>query len=143
MGLKFNLPSIELQSAVIKAAHSHGLITLAHSLTLDDTLAIPSAGVDAMAHTFSDMPPTRELIEAYKARDKFCIPTLLLHGSLSGEGAPIAASFANDPRAVGKIADPEKANLCERILVGAQTLKVENAYESVRRLKAAGVDILV
>ena len=142
LGQKFNLPSIELQTAVVKAAHDHGLITAAHALTLQDTLAVLEAGVDGLAHTFSDVPPTRELIEAYKANNTFCIPTLAVHGSITGEGGPIAASFANDPRAVGKIADTEKANMCACLHFAAQTCKVENAYESVRQLKAAGIDIL-
>lgn len=142
LGLKFNLPSIELQTAVVKAAHSHGLVTAAHAMSLDDTLAILKVGVDGLTHTFSDEPPTRELIEAYKANNAFCIPTLLVHGSVTGEGAPIAASFAHDPRAIGKIADAEKASMCECMHFGAETCKVENAYESVRQLKAAGIDIL-
>ena len=143
LGQNLNCPSSELEKAIVKAAHSHGLITVAHALTLEDTLAVLEAGVDGLSHTFSDQPPTRELIEAYKARNVFCIPTLLVHGSLTGEGAPIAASFANDPRAVGKIADAEKANMCNCIGFGAHKCKVENAYESVRQLKAAGIDILL
>lgn len=143
MGQNFNLPSIELQTAVIEAAHNHGLITAAHALTLEDTLAILGAGVDGLAHTFVDTPPTPELIQAYKANNSFCIPTLSVHGSLTGEGAPIAASFANDPRAQGKIDDAGIATMCACIHVGAQTCRVENAYESVRQLKAAGIDILL
>ena len=136
------MPSIELQIAIINAAHSHGLITAAHSFTLDDTLAILGAGVDGMAHTFSDQPPTQELIEAYKANNSFLIPTLIIHGSLTGDGAPIAAVFASDPRVQGKIADAEKTSMCKCLEFAKQTGKVENAYESVRQLKAAGIDIL-
>ena len=143
MGQKFNLPSIELQTAVIKAAHKHGLLTAAHALTLEDTLAILGAGVDGLAHTFFDAPPTPELIQAYKVNNAFCIPTLSVHGSVTGEGAPIAASFANDPRAQGKIDDAGIATMCACIHIGAQAGKVENAYESVRQLKAAGIDILL
>lgn len=142
MSQKFALPSIELQTAVIKAAHKHGLMTAAHAMSLEDTLAILGAGVDGLTHTFSDVPPTRELIEAYKNNNSFVIPTLLVHGSITGEGAPVAASFANDPRAVGKISNDDKANMCECLKFAAQTCKVENAYESVRQLKAAGIDVL-
>ena len=142
MGLNFAMPSIELQTAVIKAAHSHGLITAAHSLVLDDTIAILGAGVDGMAHTFCDEPPTQELIEAYKANNSFLIPTLIIHGSLTGDGASIAASFASDPRAQSKIADAEKTIMCKCLEIAKQTGKVEYAYESVRQLKAAGIDIL-
>ena len=142
MGQNFAMPSIELQTAIIKAAHSHGLITAAHSLVLDDTLAILGAGVDGMAHTFCDKPPSQELIEAYKANNSFCIPTLIIHGSLTGEGATVAASFASDPRAQGKIADAEKTTMCKCLEIAKEMGKVENAYESVRQLKAAGIDIL-
>lgn len=142
LGQNFNLLSTELQIVVVKATHGHGLIAVAHALTLEDTPTILESGLDGLTHTFSDTPPTRELIDAYKAQNTFCIPTLLVHGSVTGEGAPITASFANDPRAVGKIADAEKASMCECMHFGAQTCKVENAYESVRRLKAAGIDNL-
>ena len=136
------MPSIELQTAIIKAAHSRGLITAAHSLLLDDTLAILGAGVDGMTHTFSDKPPNQELIEAYKANSSFLIPTLAIHGSLTGEGAPIAASFASDPRAQGRIIDAEKTSMCKCLEIAKGRGRVENAYESVRQLKAAGIDIL-
>ena len=142
MGKKFNMPSIELQTAIVKAAHDRGLITAAHSLALGDTLAVLESGVDGLTHTFSDTPPTPQLTEAYKANNAFLIPTLLVHGSVTGEGAPIAASFANDPRVQGKIADAEKATMCACMHFGAQRCKVENAYQSVRQLKAAGIDIL-
>ena len=142
MGQNFAMPSIELQTAVVKAAHSHGLITAAHSLVLEDSIAILGAGVDGLTHTFSDKPPNEELIEAYKANNSFLIPTLTIHGSMTGDGAPIATSFASDPRAQGKIADAEKTSMCKCLEFAKQTSKVENAYESVRQLKAAGIDIL-
>ena len=142
MGQNFAMPSIELQTAIIKAAHSHGLVTAAHSLVLDDTIAILGAGVDGMAHTFCDEPPNQELIQAYKANNSFLIPTLIVHGSLTGDGASIAASFASDPRAQGKIADAEKTIMCKCLEIAKQTGKTEYAYESVRQLKAAGIDIL-
>ena len=142
LGQKFNLPTVELQTALVTAAHGHGLLAVAHALILEDTLAVLEAGVDGLTHTFSDQPPTRELIEAYQANNTFLIPTLLVHGSVTGEGAAVAASFANDPRAAGKIAEAEKASMCQCMHFGAGRCKVENAYESVRQLKAAGIDIL-
>lgn len=64
--VKPNLPDIKLQEAVIKAAHARGLLTVAHALALDDTIAILKAGVDGLTHNFMDKPPTDELIQAYK-----------------------------------------------------------------------------
>ena len=123
LGQKFNLPSVEMHTAIVKAAHRHRLVTAAHAMSLEDTLAILKTGFDDLTHTFSDEPPTRELVEAYKANNTFYIPTLLIHGSVTGEGEPIAATFANDPRAIAKIADAEKASMSECIYVGAQTCK--------------------
>lgn len=75
LGQKFNLPSIKLQTAVVKATHNHGLVTAAHAMSLEDTLDILQAGVDGLAYTFSVEPPTRELIEAHEANNTFCIPS--------------------------------------------------------------------
>lgn len=65
-----------------------------------------------------------------------------MHSPVIGEGRPVAASFANDLRAIKKIADAEKVSMCEFMHIGAGTCKLENAYESVRQLRAAGIDIL-
>lgn len=66
LSLETELPDIKLQEAVIEAAHARGLVVVAHALAHDDTVAILTAGVDGMTHTFCDKPPTKELIEAYK-----------------------------------------------------------------------------
>lgn len=69
-GQTFNLPSIEFQTAVVKATLGHGLIAVTHAFTLEDTLAILESGLDGLAHTFSDTPPTRELIDVYKPKTR-------------------------------------------------------------------------
>ena len=142
MGQSFNIPSLSLQSAVVKAAHEHGLLAVAHSLSLADTLAILTTGVDGMAHTFADRPPTGELIEAYKKNGAFCVPTLGALASATTEGKTLQRTFVDDPRVVNLIDETQKENMCRCMEFAAKTSKMENAYESVRQLRAAGIDIL-
>ncbi len=142
MGQSFNLPSHSLQSAVVKAAHEHSLLAVAHALCLEDTLAILKTGVDGMMHTFADQPPTEELVEAYKKNGAFCVPTFGALASATTEGKALQQLFAHDPRVAGLIAEPQRENMCHCMEFAAKTSKMENAYESVRQLKAAGIDIL-
>ena len=142
MGQSFNLPSLALQSAVVKAAHEHGILAVAHALCLEDTLAILKTGVDGMTHTFADQPPNEELLQAYKKHGAFCVPTFGALASATTEGKALQQSFAHDPRVAGLIAEPQRENMCRCMEFAAKTSKMENAYESVRQLKAAGIDIL-
>ena len=142
MGQSFNLPSLSLQSAVVKAAHEHGLLAVAHSLSLEDTLAILKTGVDGMAHTFADKPPTEELLEAYKKNGAFCVPTLGALASATTEGKTLQQVFAHDPRVADLIEETQRENMCRCMEFAAKTSKLENAYESVRQLRSAGIDIL-
>lgn len=142
MGQSFNIPPLSLQSAVVKAAHEHGLLAVAHSLSLADTLAILKTGVDGMAHTFADQPPTEELLEAYKKNGAFCVPTLGALASATTEGKSLQHLIVDDPRVVNLIDETQKENMCHCMEFAAKTSKMENAYESVRQLRAAGIDIL-
>ena len=142
MGFSFPMPTLSLQSAVVKGAHEHDFIAVAHSLCLEDTLAILGTGVDGMAHTFADQPPTPALIEAYKKNNAFCIPTLGVLASATSEGKALQHSFANDPRVTDKIGVVQREMMCGCMEFAAKTSKMENAYESVRQLKAAGIEIL-
>ena len=142
MGQSFNLPALSLQSAVVKAAHEHGLLAVAHSLCLEDTLAILKTGVDGMTHTFANRPPTEELVEAYKMNGAFCVPTLGALASATTEGKTLQRLFAHDLRVTNLIEEVQRENMCHCMEFAVKTSKIENAFESVRQLKAAGVDVL-
>jgi hypothetical protein len=142
MGAQFPKPSVELQAIVINEAHANGKVAIAHSLALADTIEILNAGIDGMAHTFYDAPPTEELVQAYKRRNAWLSPTLAVIGSFTTEGRKIAVKFAHDKRVKGKISEKGRENLCRCMDFKKESSKVEYAYESVRQLKAAGIDIL-
>ena len=135
-------PSLFLQASVIKAAHKHDVLTVAHATSVEDTIAILEAGVDGLAHTIFDEPINEQLIEQYKKSNAFCIPTLTVIGSLTGEGQEQTIAFANDERVSGILGESAKQNLCECTNFAAPMSRVEYAFDSVRQLKKAGVDIL-
>ena len=142
MGANFNKPTVELQKLVINEAHAYDKVAVAHALALDDTIEILNAGIDGLAHTFCDVPPTEELIAAYKQRNAWLNPTLAAIGSMTSEGQAIAERFAHDKRAEGKISEKGKKGMCSCMNFCAGIGKVEYAYETVRKLKAAGIDII-
>ena len=142
MGASFPVPTQSLQASVVFSAHQHGLIAVAHALCLSDTIDILSAGVDGLTHTFYDEPPAPELVAAYKKNNAFCIPTLACIGSLTIEEKDLTKKFAEDERVAKRLTEEGKDNLCRCLGFTTPSSKAEYAYESVRQLKAAGVDIL-
>ena len=143
-GQNFNKPSLELQTAIIEEAHKHGLITIAHATCLADTLEILSCGVDGLAHTLYDQPPTQGLIDAYKRNGAHCNPTLACQGSATAEGKELQEKFAHDPRVQHLLGQQDRERMCMCMAFAKESGgKVEHAYESVRQLKAAGVPVIV
>jgi hypothetical protein len=144
MGQQFNLPSIELQKAVIEQAHKNSLITVAHALSRQDTIDILDAGVDGLTHQFCDQPPTQQVIDAYKRNNAHLNPTLAALGSLTKEGKETQEKFAHDPRVQHLLPEEARHRVCACMsMCKVEGATVEYAYETVRQLKAAGVDILM
>jgi imidazolonepropionase-like amidohydrolase len=141
--LKFdplNAPGLSLQAAVIKAAHRHGLLTVAHATNLRETMLVLEAGVDGLAHQFFDKPHTDELIDAYKKHGAFVVPTLVAVNSMIGLGS--SNEFAQDPRAILKLKESSKACLCNHMSIALPYCDVQYAYDCVKALKSAGIDIV-
>lgn len=144
MGGNFNMPSIELQKAVIQEAHSHGLVTVAHALAKKDTIDILEAGVDGLTHQFCDEPCDQGVIDAYKKNNAHLNPTLAALGSLTKEGQATQKKFAHDPRIQHLLPEEARNRVCACMAMCKHSgASVEHAYQAVRQLKAAGVDILM
>ena len=133
--------SLELQTALAKAAHDNGLMALAHATSLEDTLVVLRAGVDALTHAFMDSPPTHELIEAYKKNNAFLVPTLVVDCSLTGEEQELRDRFA-EKATPQQLAPPVKENMCKCLSLGVPGSTVQNAYQTIKMLRAAGIDIV-
>jgi imidazolonepropionase-like amidohydrolase len=142
MGWQLAHPSVELERTIISEASKRGYLTVAHATCLKDTLEVLEAGVNGLTHTIVDQPPTQELIDAYKKNNAWLNPTLAAMGSLTTEGKALQERFAHDPRTKGLIGDKEIENMCHCMAMCTQHGKVEYAYESVRKLREAGIDII-
>ena len=137
-----NQPRAEVQAAIVRAAHKHGLKVVAHALSLQDTLEVLRAGVDGLAHTFFDEPITPEIIDLYKRNNAWVNPTLVAAGSLTCESKEIVKIFSEDDRVKSRIST-EDIQLMHRCLhMKSPGAKWEYAIDSVRQLKAAGIDII-
>jgi imidazolonepropionase-like amidohydrolase len=142
MGREFSYPSLELQRTIVAEAKKRGYLVVAHALCLQDTLDVLIAGVNGLTHTFCDQPPTQELIDAYKKNNAWVNPTLTAIGSLTTEGKELQHRFAHDPRVKGLIDEARVGNMCKCMGFAAEAGKVEYAYQSVKKLREAGIDIL-
>lgn len=142
MGKKLEQPTVELQRIIVEEARARGCLTVAHALSLQDTLDVLEAGVDGLTHTIMDQPPTQELVNAYKKNNAWLNPTLAAVGSLTTEGKELQHKYAHDPRISGLIDDAKIGNMCACMAFGVGHGSVEHAYESVKMLRKAGINIL-
>jgi hypothetical protein len=135
-------PGLELQTAVVEAAHSHGLITIAHALSLEDTLTVLKAGTDGMAHTFYDKAPTEELLEAYKKNNAFLIPTLCASATIIGEESESSKKHIGHELAEKVLDESGKTCFGGRMKIAKEGCKAEFAHETVKMVKKHGLDII-
>lgn len=142
MGAKLSYPTVELQRTIVEEARSRGYLTVAHATSLQDTLDVLEAGVNGLTHAFCDKPPTQEVVDLYKKNNAWLNPTLAAIGSLTTEGKDLQHQFAHDPRVEGMIDEKRVGNMCDCMAFALQHGKVEHAYENVKVLREAGIDIL-
>ena len=72
----------------------------------------------------------------------YCNPTLATIGSLTEEGSATQAQYANDPRVKPLLDATQVENLQRCLCMAKDKGQVEYAYESVRQLHKAGIDIV-
>jgi imidazolonepropionase-like amidohydrolase len=139
-GMKWPTLSAETMRAVIDAAHKRRKLAVVHVGSASAARTAIEAGADGLVHLFNDALPANDFAAVTKKRGAFIIPTLLVQHSLLG--TPGAAALVKDARITPYLTDNARGSL-EREFVGLRKGKdLANAYEVVRRLKAAGVPIL-
>lgn len=135
-------PTAAVQEAIVRAAHKRGLKVVAHALSLKDTREVLKAGVDGMAHTFFDEPITPEIVELHKRNNVWVNPTLACAGALTGESLDIFKQFSEDERVKNKLSTGDIELMHHCLHLKAPGAKWEYAINSVRQLRAAGIDII-
>lgn len=134
--------SIELQSAVVKAAHAQGLPVVAHALSADMTEIVLKAGADGLTHTFVDQAPPQSIIDLYKQTGAFVIPTLTVLASLTAELQDHRVKFAELAYKKGIVDGATKENMLESLGMKDEAAKLEYAFQTVKKLKHEGIDIV-
>ncbi|KAH9884739.1 hypothetical protein F4778DRAFT_552651 [Xylariomycetidae sp. FL2044] len=142
LALDLPRPSLDIQKAVVAAAHEHGVLAVGHAFSHAGALDLLQAGVDGLAHMFFDKPPTDDWVRIMKEGGVHCNPTLSLCASATGAGLAMQKRFAEDPLAKRMLfdgrprGDMNMAQHCQHATVG-------NAYENTQALYRAGVPLIV
>ncbi|WP_327686389.1 amidohydrolase family protein [Streptomyces sp. NBC_00467] len=125
-------------NAGVAEAKKHGMLTIAHALTVDATRMAIEAGIDGLAHLFMDQPHTDEIINLVKTAGVFVVPCVVLNASMLGI---TGSDLADDPRVASRLdADWDKAL---RSAFGHYPQgKIEDVLATVKALADAGVDLL-
>jgi len=134
--------TLELQTAVVKAAHAKGLKVVGHALSIDNTEILLKSGADGLTHTFIDQAPTDEIVQLYKDTGAFVIPTLVVLCSLTNEEGHLRKKFADVGSKRSILDDFTKQNKLDVLAMKAPEAKVEYAYQTIKRLKAEGIDVV-
>jgi hypothetical protein len=134
-------PDLSLQTRVVKVAHDHGLLAVGHATSIEDALILLRAGVDGLMHVPHDGLPSDELINLFLNHGAFVTPTLATYCSGSGESESTLA-FSRNEQVQDKLDHKSKEIIKTSFAFPGYAGKMTYAYEWVRRLKAAGVDII-
>ena len=126
--------------AVVAAAHARRRLAVAHVATLADARTVVDAGADGLVHVFTDAVADEALIAAMRSRDAFVVPTLAVVASMSGSGE--GKALAEDPRIAPLLGGEQRGTLGRDFVPAPDPARLQRALDSVRRLHAAGIDVL-
>ncbi|WP_327070763.1 amidohydrolase family protein [Kitasatospora sp. NBC_01302] len=146
IGHPMPLMSAQTVTALVHAAHEHGLRTVAHTLTRTAARQAIDCGIDGLAHSPADGHSSDDLIEAAAAHGVFVVPTLT---ALTGmTPTPAEYELADDPR-LRPYADPRWLDELDRIRttnpaerVGPIRMDPAHAADAALRMFRLGVPLL-
>lgn len=130
--------SDEVIAAACKAAHDHGKMAIAHTMSVKATERAIKGGIDGLMHLFVDKP-TKEIIDLIVNSGVFVCPTIVAGASTIGDSD--TERFGNDVRVSSKLTDEWKVALNKHIASWPQG-KTADMLTTLKTLHDAGVDIL-
>ncbi|POM23521.1 dihydroorotase [Actinomadura rubteroloni] len=125
-------------NAGVAEAKRHGMLTIAHALTVDATRMAVEAGIDGLAHLFMDRPHTDEIIALIKHAGVFVVPCVVLNASMMGIDG---GALADDPRVASRL-DPAWDKALRSSFGHYPQGVLDDVLASVKALSDAGVDVL-
>lgn len=142
-GATFNLkiPTLDPPTiaALIRAAHKRGKLAVVHISSQVSALRAIESGADGLVHLFADSPPDDGFIHSAARHKAFVIPTLTVLQSTTASGMASGKGLLTDPRLKDYLTPGEAANLSQWAQGNGE---LKYAFETVRRLRDAGVPIL-
>lgn len=127
--------------ALVAAAHARGVMAVAHVADTEAVRQVLAAGADGLVHVWSDEVAEPALVQDLAQRKVFVIPTFSVMASLSGDGR--SRELAQAPEFAASLDAGQRASLQQEFpALWRNPAHLVHARETVRRLHAAGVDIL-
>ncbi|CAM3197977.1 amidohydrolase family protein [Nocardioides dubius] len=126
-------------NAGVAEAKRHGILTVAHALTLDATRMAIEAGIDGLVHLFMDGPHNDEIVVLAKEAGVFFVPCVVLDASMMGI---TGGELADDPRVAAKLDADWDATLRSSFNHYPQG-RIDDVLGSVKAMHDAGIDLLV
>lgn len=124
--------------AGVAEAKRHGMLTVAHTLTLEATRMALEAGIDGLVHVFMDQPHTNEIVAMLKDSDTFVVPCVVLNASMMGITGD---ELADDHRVASRLDEAWTSTLRSSFGHYPQG-RLADVLGTVRALHDAGVDVL-
>ncbi|KAI9152242.1 hypothetical protein HJFPF1_09471 [Paramyrothecium foliicola] len=143
VGMNLPRPLMDIQKAVVAAAHKHGVLAVGHAFSYSGALDLLNAGVDGLTHMFLDEPPISDYIRVMLDRRQHCNPTLGLCASNTDEGSERQELFAKDPFAQRMLIQQGPGESLGLAAAQRPQASVRYAYSSTAALYNAGVPIVV
>ncbi len=132
--------SLEILSAVIKAAHRRSKMAVVHAATLQNCLDSINAGADGLAHLYFDDAFDPDFGRTLARRKAFVIPTLSVLQTMAGiQGGEV---LTKDPMIAPLLKPFDLQNLKNGFPFTTTEANYRIAEKALRQLKEAGVPIL-
>ncbi|WP_028645652.1 amidohydrolase family protein [Nocardioides sp. URHA0020] len=126
-------------NAGVAEAKRHGMLTIAHALTVDATRMAIEAGIDGLAHLFMDGPHTTEIIDLAVDAGVFFVPCIVLDASMMGI---TGRDLADDDRVATRL-DADWDTTLRSSFNHYPQGSLDDVLASAKALHDAGIDLLV
>lgn len=82
-----SLPTLDAATvqALVSAAHTRGVLAVAHVSTEADAIMALDAGVDGLVHVFADQPASKAFLDLARERGVFVVPTTVVMAGIGGQ----------------------------------------------------------
>jgi imidazolonepropionase-like amidohydrolase len=138
---------IEISTAIIQAAHRHGLKVVAHIFYLQDAKQLSAAGIDGFAHSVRDQPVDDELVRLMKQHGTWQMAaTLAREASMFAYAKPAPVlddPFFKDSLAPDVFAAVKSSAYQQKIAADPELARypeyLRTAQRNLKRLADAGV----